>query len=120
MLAMLFALLLATSTLQKDDDLVIEDDNAEGKAENQKVNMQDKINELPQIAGEQYIRNLTSENFEAETKNQGSETILVFFGADWCPHCRTFKKAYNIVAYDVHAEKKAEKLGKVKLCRHFE
>lgn len=117
-------ILLALFTLsevraeEKQEELQIEDDNSgEGKVENAAKAEYRSDLDLPQFAGEKYVVDVTAENFEELTKGKGSDVVIVFFGAEWCPHCRNFKPEFNIMAHSAIAEKKFK--TKFHFLRHF-
>ena len=59
--------------------------------------------DLPHLRGERYVKILNYENLEENTRDRpNGSPALLFVGASWCPHCRTFKPKYNIIADTLH------------------
>jgi thiol-disulfide isomerase/thioredoxin len=99
---LLLVLALSISVLaQKDEkkDLVIEDDGTEEVRDTPKHFDIKSDLDLPQFAGAKFIEDITAEEFEFKTKDTGSLQNIIFFGAEWCPHCKTFGPEFNILAH---------------------
>lgn len=92
---------------EKKEELKIEDDKdlSTVKVEGGQDYQVKSDLDLPQFAGEKFIKEVSAEDFESATKNKGSDIVIVFFGADWCPHCRNFKPEFNIMAHTVKVQK---------------
>jgi len=88
---------------KETEELQVEDDSTSKEP----VYKSDR--DLPQFRGADFVIDLKPQFFELETKDK-SRTAVIFFGVDWCPHCRNFVPEFNIAAYENHYTKKyAEK-----------
>lgn len=59
--------------------------------------------DLPQLRGAKYVKEINIENLIENTRNLPADSpALLFIGASWCPHCRAFKPTYNIVADEIN------------------
>lgn len=116
----LIALLLVSQSIlsQKEtkEELEIVDDDQNEQPKPKEHEIKSDL-DLPQFYGARFIEELKPEDFEAKTKNTGNLQNLIFFGADWCPHCRNFIPEFNILAHSIEIEAKGK--GKYKFYKCY-
>ena len=116
----LLALLLVCSAVlgqdqaKKEIEIVDDDENEPPKPKEHEIKSD---LDLPQFYGARFIEEIKAEDFEAKTQNTGNVQNLIFFGADWCPHCRSFVPEFNILAHSIEVEAKGK--GKFKFYRCY-